>query len=83
MSAYVGAIRRSVSGPLRKGYPHARTHARTHAQSPVALVSRLRSCEFEPHQRHCVVSLGKINPSFKFGTGRPVPGITENMLTRM
>ena len=49
------------------------THAPTH--SPVALDSRLRSCEleFEPHKRHCVVSLGKINPSFKFGTGRPVP----------
>ena len=32
------------------------------AQSPVALDSRLRSCEFEHHQRHCIVFLGnKIN----------------------
>ena len=46
------------------------------------LDSRLRDCGFEPHRRHCVVSLSKnINPSLVLVQPRKTcPYITERLL---
>ena len=46
------------------------------------LDSRLRGCGFEPHRRHCVVSLSKnINPSVVLVQPRKTrPFITERLL---
>ena len=46
------------------------------------LDSRLRGCEFEPHRRHCVVSLSKnINPSLVLVQPRKThPFIPERLL---
>ena len=46
------------------------------------LDSRLRGCWFEPHRRHCVVSLSKnINPSLVLVQPRKTrPFITERLL---
>ena len=48
------------------------------------LDSRPRGCEFEPHRRHCVVSLSKnINPSLVLvQPRRTCPFITERLLMR-
>ena len=49
------------------------------------LDSRQKGHRFEPHRRHCVVSLSKTHLSM-FSTGSPRktrPGITERLLTGM
>ena len=50
--------------------------------SGIVLESRLRGRRFEPHQRHCVVSLSKnINPSLVLVQPRKTrPFITERLL---
>ena len=52
------------------------------ADSGRVLDSRLRGCGFEPHRRHCVVSLSKnINPSLVLVQPRKTrPYITERLL---
>ena len=47
------------------------------------LDSRLRGCRFEPHRRHCVVSLSKnINPSLvHVQPWKTSPFLTERLLT--
>ena len=50
-------IGKGLVGEIRGGHPETLSRLLIREHSGRVLDSRLRGCGFEPHRRHCVVSL--------------------------